>query len=180
MRSSVLFAALSGIVVSSALTSAPAFAQSDLPIIATITVPVTIDFLDTEAIKSAPSISCGLFAGSGEDLLASGTTPIPMVSTQATATTRSMSSFAGNVVVTIRPRPAPAGSSASSETAAQTAVKYALAQATAYRCQLGTSGGQKSSGIGYEYLTGYSVGQKFVLPVKSTLSVKGTFNAPKS
>jgi hypothetical protein len=180
MRLQSFFTIVSGVAVTGLLATAPVFAQSsDQPVVATITVPVTIDFLDTEQMSPPPAVSCILYSTivSSNGILAQGSAPVPMVSTQATTTARSTSSFSGNVVVTLHSKAAMMGpgGAGSLEAAAQAGAKAALSQARNYECNLsGVSSATAGAGAGPKWTGFIMQGTKEIRPLKSTLMVKGT------
>lgn len=131
--------ALTGAALLALSASTAAYAQLS-PVVATITVPVTITNLDAEWAKGsfgAISVACDVSAelqGSGK-VLAEGAQPIPFVETPATSTVRAMLNFAGSVVVqTYAPKAAVNEQTGDAETAAQRAAAKAIKDAKSYVC----------------------------------------------
>ncbi len=149
---------------------------------AKITVPVKIDNIDTEAMTPPPYITCVVY-GASNNVLGFGTTAVPMVASAATTTTRSLSTYDGNVIVAVHVNAVQGGQtySSSDETQDQVRTTNALAAAKTYKCQLAPlqPGGAFSGFYTYGGLYVVNNVNVYATSPASAMTVQGTFPAPK-
>jgi hypothetical protein len=124
----------------------------ETPVVATITVPVTITNLDAEWAKAnfVPlSVACDVYSDAappespdGAKAIAQGVQPLSLVETPATPTLRAMFNYSGSVIVQTRAGRKAGGDA---ETAAQIAAAKAIKEAKSYACYF-TAGKDAPSG----------------------------------
>jgi hypothetical protein len=117
---------LTGAALLTMIAAAGASAQTT-PVVATITVPVTISSMDAEWAKGrfgSISVTCDVSSSAnpepGEHVVARGSELIPLAETTASTTARAMFSYSGSLIVVAH---APARKSGDKTTDAETAAQ---------------------------------------------------------